>query len=53
MVEVRDPARPTGGWMLRHARQMRTDPLRFLTETAADLGDVVEFPIPGRPACSS
>ena len=27
---------------------MRRDPLRFLTRTAAELGDVVEFPIPGR-----
>ena len=35
--------------MLAHARAMRTDPLGFLTATAAELGDVVEFPIPGRP----
>ena len=34
--------------MLQHARVMRQEPLRFLTETAAELGDVVEFPIPGR-----
>jgi cytochrome P450 len=36
----------TGGWMLQHAWQMRTDPLTFLVGCAAELGDVVEFPIP-------
>jgi cytochrome P450 len=35
--------------MLRHAWQMRTDPLRFLVGPAARLGDMVAFPIPGRP----
>ncbi len=43
---AREPARPTGGWMLRHAVAMRREPLRFLTETSAELGDVVQFPIP-------
>ncbi len=46
MAETREPARPTGLWMLQHARAMRQEPLRFLTDTAAELGDVVEFPIP-------
>jgi cytochrome P450 len=32
--------------MLAHARQMRSDPLAFLVECAAEQGDVVEFPIP-------
>jgi len=36
----------TGGWMLRHARRMRGDPLGFLLDCAAEQGDVVGFPIP-------
>ena len=32
--------------MLQHARRMRSDPLGFLVDCAAELGDVVEFPIP-------
>jgi cytochrome P450 len=32
--------------MLRHARRMRTDPLGFLVDCAAEQGDIVEFPIP-------
>ena len=36
----------SGAWMLRHAHQMRTDPLTFLVDCALELGDVVEFPIP-------
>ncbi len=35
--------------MLRHAWSMRSDPLRFLVDAAAELGDIVEFPIPGQP----
>ncbi len=45
----RTPARPSGAWMVRHAWSMRSDPLRFLVETADELGDIVEFPIPGQP----
>ena len=32
--------------MLRHAYRMRTDPLGFLVDCAAEQGDLVEFPIP-------
>lgn len=32
--------------MLKHARRMRSDPVGFLVDCAAELGDVVEFPIP-------
>ncbi len=32
--------------MLRHARRMRSDPLGFLVDCAAECGDIVEFPIP-------
>jgi len=34
--------------MLRHARQMRYDPLGFLVDCADEQGDVVEFPVPGQ-----
>ncbi len=34
--------------MLRRARRMRADPLGFLVDCAAELGDMVEFPIPGQ-----
>ncbi|HEY5032248.1 MAG TPA: cytochrome P450 [Actinomycetes bacterium] len=41
------PARAvSGGWMLRHAVRMRTDPLGFLVDCAAPLGALVELPIP-------
>jgi cytochrome P450 len=36
----------SGAWMLRHARAMRTDPLRFLVECSDEFDAVVEFPIP-------
>ena len=32
--------------MLRHALRMRSDPLGFLVDCAAEQGDLVEFPIP-------
>ena len=41
--------RATGRWMLQHARVMRSDPLGFLLDCAAEFGDIVEFPIPRQP----
>jgi cytochrome P450 len=38
--------RVSGAWMLQHARRMRSDPLGFLVDCAAEQGDIVEFPIP-------
>lgn len=41
---------PTGAQMLRQVLAIRRDPIGFLTRCVAAYGDVVSFPLPGRPA---
>ena len=41
---------PAGGRMLREMFRIRTDPLHFLLDMAADYGDLVAFPVPRHAA---